>query len=626
MNFLSPWGLLWLAPIGGVLIALYLLKLRRRDEVVSSVLLWQAVVQDTQANAPFQKLRRNLLLLLQLLIALFLVFTVARPFLWATGLGGRATAIVLDGSASMRATDETPSRFAHAVEEAKTLIRRKGAGDQATIVLAGEEPRTLAPLTADRERLLRALDGARPTDASGDMREAIAFAASQVASRAGAGVTVISDGAWGGGRLDEINLGGAKLQFLPVGRRAENVAITAFDVRDALAGDARQVFVTVQNFGTARRVVPLEVRVGDALRDAHEIALGPGQSKSETFDGIAAGGGGIVRARLDLADDLAADNTATVVLPPRRPVKILLVSEGNLFLERALNTDRRVVLDGVAPGGYKPGTRHDLTVFDNVAPPKDLPPGRYLFWGGPPASAQNPATATGTDTDKPQILDWSRGHPLMRFVDLANVNVRRARAVAPVPWAETLAETEAGPLIVAGERGETRAVYLAFSVLDSDMPLRIAFPILLANCRDWLSARPGEASGALRAGEVVPLAATTTANAAPISVARPDGRTDTLHPNAGGPVLYNGANTVGLYTATDGGKFRQNFAVSLLSAAESNIAPVATPTILVADAGEGSSGSAPPRVPVRREVWPWIAGLALAILAVEWLVYHRRLG
>ena len=215
MNFLSPWGLLWLAPIGGVLVALYLLKLRRRDEVVSSVLLWQAVVQDTQANAPFQKLRRNLLLLLQLLIALFLVFTVARPFLWATGLGGRATAIVLDGSASMRATDEKPSRFAHAVEEARTLIRRKAPGDQATIVLAGEEPRTLAPLTADRQRLLRALDAARPTDASGDMREAIALAASQVASRAGAGVTVISDGAWGGGRLDEINLGGAKLQFLP---------------------------------------------------------------------------------------------------------------------------------------------------------------------------------------------------------------------------------------------------------------------------------------------------------------------------------------------------------------------------------------------------------------------------
>lgn len=623
MNFLSPWSLLWLLPIGGVIVALYLLKLRRRDEIVSSVLLWQAVVQDTQANAPLQKLRRNLLLLLQLLIALFLVFTLARPFLWATGLGGRATAIVLDGSASMKATDEKPSRFARAVEEAKTLVRRKNPGDQATIVLAGEQPRTLAPLTADGERLLRALDAAEPTDATGDPREAIAFAAAQVASHAGAGVTVISDGAWGG-RLDEIDLGGAQLQFLPVGKRAENAGITAFDVRDTLAGNARQVFVTVQNFGKTRRVVPLEVRVGGQLRDAHEIALAPGASKSETFDGVAIGGGGIVEARLDLGDDLAADNAARLVLPPRRSIKILLVSAGNLFLERALNADRRVVLDGVSPGGYKPGTGHDLVVFDGVAPPENLPAGRYLFWGGPARGAQSPAVPTGADADKPELLDWSRAHPLMRFVDLANVHLRRARGIAPAPWAETLAETGDGPLIVAGERGETRAVYVGFSVLDSDMPLRIAFPIFLANCRDWLTARTGEASGALRAGEVVPLAA-TGANVGPISIARPDGKTDTLRPGGNGPVLYNGANTVGLYTATNNAAFRQTFAVSLLSAAESNITPVATPTILVADAGGEEKERAPLSVPVRREIWPWIAAVALAVLALEWLVYHRRL-
>ncbi len=624
MNFLSPWSLLWLVPIGGVIVALYLLKLRRRDEIVSSVMLWEAVVQDTQANAPFQKLRRNLLLLLQLLVALALVFTVARPFLWASSLGGRTSAIVLDGSASMKATDEPGSRFARAVAEAKTLINRKQPGDQALVVLAGEKPEVLAPLTTDKDKLMRALDKARASDATGDIREAITVAASLVSSRAEAQVSVLSDGAFP--KPDEMSLGGVELQFLPVGKRAENVAVTAFDVRDTVGGDARQTFVTVQNFGKKARTFPLNIEVDNKLADAHEITLAPGQSKSEVFDRIGVRAGGVVTARVDLADDLTADNTASVTVPPRRKVKILLVSEGNFFLENALNIDPNVVLDSVRPGGYKPGTGHEMTVLDTNSAPKNLPPGRYLFWGAA-SGGEVPVTITGADADKPQILDWSRTHPLMRFVDLANVHLRRANAVSPLPWATTLAETDNGPVIVAGERGETRAVYVGFSVFDSDMPLRYAFPIFLSNCVQWLTARPGEGGGVHRPGEIVPLSASTEQGA--LTVTRPDGRRDVIAPagdarRAAAPSFYERTDTVGVYKA-EGKSWSQSFAVSLLSPMESNIAPVARPAFLIADAGVTKEQSGP-RVPVRREIWPWIAAAVLCVLCVEWLVYHRRLG
>nr|CAA9224233.1 hypothetical protein AVDCRST_MAG63-644 [uncultured Armatimonadetes bacterium] len=497
-------------------------------------------------------------------------------------------------------------------------MRRKAPGDQALLVLAAEKPVVLQTLTADTEKLLRALNAARPTDATGDMREAISFAANQISSRSQAQVTVISDGAWGS--LDEMSLGGATLQFLPVGKRAENVAVTAFDVRDTLIGESRQAFVTVQNFGRKPRTFPLEIRVGDRLVDAHEVTLAAGASKSETFDQVGARAGGVVSARIDGRDDLAADDTAVMTLPPRRRIKALLVSEGNLFLERALNTDPRVTVDVVAPGGYKPGPGHDLTVFDSNSAPRDLPPGRYLFWGGTPGAGM-PANITGADVDKPQILDWSRTHPLMRFVDLANVHLRRARAIAPAPWAVTLAETDKGPLIVAGEQGDTRAVYVGFSVFDSDMPLRIAFPVFLANCLEWLTARPGDTSGVYHAGEVVPLAATPEQG--PLSIRRPDGRTDRLAA-PGTPALYDRANVVGVYEAA-GKDWKQTFAVSLLNPAESNVTPVAAPTFLIADAADAQKPNAP-RVPVRREVWPWIAAAVLALLTVEWLVYHRRLG
>ena len=644
MNFLSPFSLLWLAPIGGVIVALYLLKLRRRDEIVSSVFLWNAVVQDTQANAPFQKLRKNLLLLLQLLIAAFLVFTVARPFLWASGLGGRTSAIVIDGSASMKATDEPGSRFDKAVADARALLKQKAPGDQALVILAGDKPTVLSPLTADRDKLLKALDQARPTDATGDMREAIQLAASMVSSRAQAEVTVLSDGVFE--KTDELTLGGAKLQFLPVGKRSENVGITAFDVRDALGGgEGRQAFVTVQNFGKTARRVPLEIRVGSTLVDAHELDLVPGQIKSETFDAVGKGvkeaaNGSTVTARLDARDDLAADDTAAITLAPRRHVRILLVTEGNVFLENALNLDARVELSRVAPADLLPSffARHDLAVFDNVAPPKDLPPGgRYLFWGaamppaGSPARADFPVSvaAGGAEADRPQILDWSRTHPAMRFVDLANVHLRTAKTISPAPWATTLAETDRGALIVAGEKGDGRSVYVGFSVFDSDMPLRIAFPIFLSNCVQWLTARPGDTSGVFKAGDVVPLGGPTQ-TATVIDVKRPDGKTDTVRPAPGTPALYDHTNQVGIYTATGEKGAARTFAVSLLSPGESNIAPVAKPVFVVADAadlGDKKAAASPgARVPVRREIWPWIAALALAVLSVEWFVYHRRLG
>ncbi|GAB4461282.1 MAG: BatA and WFA domain-containing protein [Armatimonadaceae bacterium] len=630
MQFLSPLTLLWLLPLAGGIIALYMLRLKRQDVVVPSTLLWAAVLKDTQANAPFQKLRRNLLLLLQLLIAALLVFAVARPFLWASGLGGKTVALVLDASASMKSTDISGGRFAEAVRQARFIIEQKAGGDGVALILAAEKPVLLAPVTTDREKLLRALETAKPTDATHDITESISLAASLIASRAGAQVTVLTDGAFG--RLDEMALGGPSLDFVVVGKRASNTGITAFDVRDALGGGvSRQAFVTVQNFSTRPQKVPLAIYVNNRLTDAHELTLKPGESHSETFNSLRADSGGVVEARLDLADDLEADNRAFVTIAPRRTRKVLLVTEGNPFLENALNTDASVALEAVRPADFQIAdvAKRDMVVFDEVAPPNNLPPGRYLFWGrATTGGAMVPVSATNApEADRPAILDWNRTHPVMRFVDLANVSLMRAATVAPEPWATTLAESEAGPLIVAGEKTDLRAVYIGFSLLESDMPLRIAFPIFLTNTIHWLTARPGDSGGTTRPGEVMPLAAPPTLKT--LTVTRPDGTTDTVAVTPGAPPLYSNTGNVGLYRATGEGEFEQYFAVSLLSPVESNTAPVEKPSVVVADTATeeaGTPGIAETQPRSRRELWSWLAGIALLILTLEWVFYHRRIG
>ena len=78
-----------------------MLRLRREERTVSSTYLWQHLVRDVEANAPWQRLRRSLLLLIQLLLAALLVAVVARPVSERPAGLARDLVLVIDASASM---------------------------------------------------------------------------------------------------------------------------------------------------------------------------------------------------------------------------------------------------------------------------------------------------------------------------------------------------------------------------------------------------------------------------------------------------------------------------------------------------------------------------------------------
>src|SRR5579859_6979376 len=147
MHFITPLSLLLAAPIGGLIVAMYILKLKRKDVIVSSTFLWRQVIRDVQANAPFQKLRRNLLLLLQLIIAALIIFALARPFFLAAGLGGRNIVVIIDTSASMQATDDGSSRLDQARRKAYDQVNKLRPSDMMMIVSASNRPTALTGFT-----------------------------------------------------------------------------------------------------------------------------------------------------------------------------------------------------------------------------------------------------------------------------------------------------------------------------------------------------------------------------------------------------------------------------------------------------------------------------------------------
>src|SRR5687767_126545 len=235
MNFFNPVSLIWLLPLAGLIVLMYILKLRRKDVVVSSTFLWQQVIRDVQANAPFQKLRRNLLLLLQLLAVLLLVLVISRPFWRGKGIGGRSIVIVMDTSASMGATDVRPSRIEKAKDEAIKIVGGMRPEDQVMVVSAASRPEALTGFTSERGELSRAINSLEPRETSTNIRDAVNLAAALVATRDSARIEVISDGAFP--PITNVNLGKAYVAFHPIGESAANVGIAAVDYRHSLAGE-----------------------------------------------------------------------------------------------------------------------------------------------------------------------------------------------------------------------------------------------------------------------------------------------------------------------------------------------------------------------------------------------------
>ncbi len=616
---LSPLALLWFLPIGGVITLLYLLKQKRRDVLVPSLLLWEQVLSPAASAAPFQRLRVDPLLLLQLLAALLLCLVLARPFVSGAAPGGKTNVLVIDASASMNATDVPGGRLQAAVGKAREIIAAHGASDTLAVVLAGTRPVVLAPLTDDKGRLLAALDRVVPGEGVNGPREALVLAGSLAGSRPDARVTLITDGVFA--RPDELSLGGARLSVVSVGRGGANVGITAFAVREQGSAGELQAFVTLENADAKPRTVPLTFLLGDAVVEAREVTIPASESQSLVVPLASADiptGADFLTARIESPDDLAADNEAFAALPSREQIRVLLVSgSDDPFLERALTLAARVRVEHIAPDAFaaKDVAGHDLTVWDSdVVPPADLPPGRYLFFGAVPVGTVSPVLARGTDLESPPVLDWDRASPLLRFTDLSGVRVRDARGVTTAPWASVVVESKAAPLMVAGERGETRAVYVAFRPTKSDLPLRVAFPVFVANAVTYLAGH-AEEGRVLHPGDPESLLPGSRVTAPGGSVSGKGGG------DASG--LTSIADRPGIYTVTGADGARSRFAVSLLSPAETRITPEPSPPITIIGAGSRVDDPAKPRQ-VPREWGLIFAVPLLVLLCAEWWLFYRR--
>jgi Ca-activated chloride channel family protein len=614
MMFLNPAAFLSLLAIP-VVILFHMLKIRRQQAVVSSTLLWEDRPRELQASAPFRRLRPNLLLLLQILTILALALALARPVRTVLVTGYERNVLVVDVSASMQARDVSGSRFTAAKAAALATIEQLRPGQEAMIIESGQEARVLAPFTEDRQVLRQAIQALQPLDVSGRLSEAFRLAQANIQQGGRTAVVhVFTDGAFETPNLPD--LGGAAIRWHLFGHRGQNIGITAFDVRKTYFGAVDyQAFLSVANYSGKEATFNFVLTLDGKRIKTEQLTLGPEVKRSFVIP-FTHGTGGILRAEISAGDDLPVDNHAVAVIPAPHSVRVLLISSGNAFLEKALAADPQLQVEKGTPESVSKAGQYEVAILDNV-PVKTVPPGRYIIVNSVPEGV--PLQLQGR-VEQPPIIDWDRTHPVMRYLDFSKVVIQEAMRVRPIGGGRALLESNLTPLIYAIDERGLKAIFIGFDLFRTDFPLRVAFPLFISNALRWLyPSQLDDAGLQLHTGQ--PLTVSLPAGASVATLTDPTGKSHSLQADADGRVSFVETTHAGIYTVK-AGTWEQRYAVNLLDEGESNNVPRAKD--LPERAGQGSTEDQPSTFPSQQDLWRFFAALGLLLLVIEGILYHRE--
>ena len=621
MNFLSPTAFL-LFGLAAPIVMLYILKLRRRREPVSTLLFWEQIFKEKQTTSLFQKLKHLLSLLLQLLFLALLVLALARPQFAFMTKSARQVILIMDRSASMNTVDGTLSRLESAKQDALRMVDNLRFIDEMMVISCHTQPIIHSPFTNHQKSLRSAIESIAPTDVKTDLQPALAVAHSVARTKPNPEIIILSDFHQIPDPLltqrdsPDAQLSDTKVRLLSVNRGEEgNVGITQFRVRKSLVNAFDyQTLLTVINASIEEKSFNVELYLNDAILDVRPYTLAPGESKSELFTNFTMEGGRL-KAVLDVEDALSTDNVAYAALPKREQIPVLLVTPDNPFLENALAVDEKVDLTVVAPAQYDPGTGgYDVTIFDRYNPPR-LGDGNYMFIYPPKEGA---VWQIGASLETPIVTAWERDHPILRHVHLDNVQIAEAYRVEVPITADVLVHSFEDPLLIVEEGQNRKIVFIAIDTLQSDLPLRIAFPLIVANTIQWFQGESEIEEYHLQTGEVLKKRIDEATSIESVTILGP-GDASWEIPVEKGELLFDETSTVGFYKLKIG-EDEEVWAVNLTDAAESQIHAAEGLVDLLEEEEVVLGGSALLHYP------PWIYLVLLAVLlsAIEWFLYQRR--
>ena len=656
MEWLTPITALYAAAVSvPLLLLMYFLKLKRREQIVSSTLLWKRAVQDLQVNAPFQRLRRNILLLLQLLVLLAILLALAGPILSLIAGPARRYVLLIDRSASMNATDVKPSRLEAAKEQAKIFVESlrskafysfRDESDQTMVIAFDNRAKVMCNFTSDKKQLNRAIEAVTPSDGVSSLAEAIvvarAFAQSPgveanfMSAEEPAQLVLFSDGQIRD--LDQIVVGADELTFHCTGESQQNVSVIAMQARRSYENPEEvNVFATLANYGAAPIICDVQLSINDDVRAVRSVTVPPRRA-DEASEAVRPGKlaldfslpyaeAGVLEVRKlqdsNEADCLSCDDAALAILSPPKKLSVLLVTAKNKVLESALQACPLANLELKSPAQFDATNqndlsleqRYDMIVLDNHVPAA-LPKCRYLVFGRPP---------DGIDVSAPQelenqvIVDWRMKHPVLKYVDLTNLFAAKCHRMILPRDADVLAEFNETPAIALVRRNGSEFLLAGFDVLQSNWPFEPGFVLFCYNAAGFLGMQLGGGQEMnLKVGE--PIVVEGLDGQITAQIDGPDFSGTEIRSSASGSLRFPGTGRAGTYRLSIGEQPARFFAVNLLDPKESNIEPQRQIVLSGKPVQAEESGLSRANLPL----WPFLVGMALVLVCLEWIIYNRK--
>ncbi len=640
LEFANSMGWWWLAA-GIPIIAVYSLKVRLRQVPTSTFLFWNSVFDEKPPRAWWQRLRHWLSLALQLLMLVLVVAAISDP-LWSwQKRQARTMAIVVDNSASMAVTELGGSRLYLARQKVSSIIRSMRDGDRMAIIAAATPPRVVVGLTGHTATLLRSLETISQTDCPEDHSTAIQLARRSLPSIADGQVILISDQP------------PTENQTLPsthvnVGTPQDNLAITRFQVRRSFRDNiAYAVLIEVTNYGTFKANLQVELTLDGELIDVQPVDLPPGQSQTLHIEQNSVDGG-ILQARLATEDALPIDNIARAVLPGRGRTPVELYSRGNLFVSRVLEAIPLVDLQSHTELPESWGkAANSIRVFYRMTP-IEIPDGRLLVIQ---PDTHSDLWTLGDPLESPLVDSVLKTTPLTANLQLSNTLFPGARQLQATPENAIAAirSISDDPLLLHIPRSSGDVIVLNVDLDQSDLPLKIAFPVLMKNSLEFLMGLDGELTYSVPSGQVASVRLPPSQREVnPQREEQDDPTSPEINPKSSVKETSIESETRWLLTSPSGKRIECKAhdghiqTDPLTECGLWTLRPSAvnedTPLIQLACnlsnrresdlRGETEAGSSPPNeilAGAGRPIWFYLAVLATFLATGEWWLYQRRL-
>ncbi len=596
----NPWGLLALLAVP-VIILLYLLKQKHEEYITSSLQLWQSALQDVEANAPWQRLKKNILMIIQIFAVILLAMILSEPFLQGGGNKGGSVMLVIDCSLSMQSTDMQPSRFEAAKKDALKLVEAGSPGTSFSLIASAHTPSIIFHKVNDKNRAIQEIKNLKVIDTAENPEKTAELVNSLIREDPGIQTSWFSDGV-------RSTLADSA-SYYSYNRNGDNYAVTLLAQRKLQSGRRIAALSRIANFSLHEAELDVSLYADGNFVDARRVSVEAGKSESVYWDGIPESALKL-ECTIDTEDVLMKDNTAGVTVYSNKSARVLLATEKNIFLEKVLTLIPGLELYRTDMEDMEAFTGYDLYVFDGEIP-EELPDDGHVVLFNPPQNRYFSSVGLSEYTEI-HSTDHEIYNNLKQEISF---NALKTDLYQLPEWGVPLMEDNNGFTAFEGYIKNRRIMVFGFDLHETNLPVQPFFPVIMTRAIQELL--PGDVNkiSAVNAGDAIELSIDPESKE--VYVIAPDGNKTLIAPPFPA-TAFDETTQIGSYTIEqrlENETENQRFFVNAPSEREfalSNRTEADEPN-------HGADARSMP--PVGWSLKTPLLWLLLAILLIEWWVY-----